>query len=257
MTIRQAGVAAFLGLLVLGAAAPADSAHFEIVPGGRENTVQFESKGTIESFEGKTNRVQGTVEVDPGALGDSLTVRVEVDLSSLDTGIALRNKHMRENHLETGRYPTAVFEGGAVTGISNRSFPPGEKVTFNLSGRFELHGVRRTIIVPVEVTREDANGAVTLRVVTSFPVKLSDYGISRPSFLLDWPTSRWSRSGSPPFPNPESARTNALWGAEASLAISSTSREPRRTRRPLSGSSLRCFSVRGLRWAFFSRGFAP
>lgn len=183
-TIRPTPAATLLGFLALAAAAPGSATVFEIVPGGAGNQVRFESRATMETFDGKTDRVQGHVEVDPVSLGDSVTVRIEVDLSSLDTGIALRNRHMRENHLETSRFPMAFFEGGRVLGSSDRSLAPGRTVTLDLSGRFELHGVRRTITVPVEVTREDANGMVSLRISASFPVKLSDYEIKRPKFLL-------------------------------------------------------------------------
>lgn len=185
MTIRMMTGAVLPSLVfVLGMGAPASAARFEIVPGAPGNLVRFESKATVESFDGKTNRVGGFVDFDPDALGDSVTVRVEVDLASLDTGIELRNRHMRENHLETARFPTAVFEGGTVLDPSDHALASGRKVTLGLTGRFELHGVRRTITVPVEVTRENAEGAARLSISAAFPVRLSDYGISRPKFLV-------------------------------------------------------------------------
>ncbi|MBK9304990.1 MAG: YceI family protein [bacterium] len=39
---------------------------------------------------------------------------MDVDLAALDTGIGLRNRHMRENHLETDRFPQAVFRGARI-----------------------------------------------------------------------------------------------------------------------------------------------
>ena len=40
--------------------------------------------------------------------GGDIVVRVS------DTGIGMRNTHMRENHLETETYPVATFTGGRI-----------------------------------------------------------------------------------------------------------------------------------------------
>jgi polyisoprenoid-binding protein YceI len=162
-------------------ASPALAARFEIVADDPANLVRFESKATMESFEGKTSRVQGIIEVDPAALGDSVTVMIEVDLASLDTGIELRNRHMRENHLETDRYPKAVFRGGRVLRASAGGLTVGQPVRFDLAGELSLHGAARATTVPVEVVRASDG---TLHVDAVFPVKLSAHAISRPKFLV-------------------------------------------------------------------------
>jgi polyisoprenoid-binding protein YceI len=155
--------------------------RFEIRTGDKHSQVTFESKAPMETFEGKTRKVSGFVEFDPAALADSVTVLAEVDLASLDTGIPIRNKHMRENHLETSKYPKAVFRGGRVSEVTGSTLRPGESSTFVLSGTFALHGVTREIAVPVEAAREKDG---SLHVVARFPVNLSDYAISRPEFLV-------------------------------------------------------------------------
>jgi polyisoprenoid-binding protein YceI len=168
------------GIAVLGAV-PASAARFTVRPGFDDNRVVFSSKAPMESFEGKTGQVQGSLEFDPAALGDSVTFEFEVDLASLDTGLALRNKHMRENHLQTAKYPKAVFRGGGVTDASGSTLNPGETVTLALTGTFDLHGVSRRISMPVKATRR-ADGA--LGIVARFPVPLSEYNIDRPKFLV-------------------------------------------------------------------------
>jgi len=86
-----------------------------VVRGGDEgSTVEFVSKAAMETFKGKTRAVSGTLRLDPAALVDTLTISISVDLASLDTGIALRNRHMRENHLHTDRFPLATFEGARI-----------------------------------------------------------------------------------------------------------------------------------------------
>jgi polyisoprenoid-binding protein YceI len=107
-------------LLVGFEARPTEATDFSIEPGKDRNLVVFTSKATLETFQGKTKQVAGNVSFDPANLSDSVTVRVEVDLASLDTGIPMRNKHMRENHLETSKYPKAVFEGGRILEATGR-----------------------------------------------------------------------------------------------------------------------------------------
>jgi polyisoprenoid-binding protein YceI len=178
-------VLAFALGFALAASAPAAAraAEFLVRP-GKENKVTFLSKASMESFEGKTNKLEGSIVVNPENLGDSITVHLEVDLASLDTGIPMRNKHMRENHLETAKYPKAVFDGAWVRGPAGAALEPGKTRTFDVEGTFTLHGVSRRLRIQVDATYAPAakGGRVSFR--TTFPVVLADYQISRPQFLF-------------------------------------------------------------------------
>ena len=184
-SVARAGVvsaALLAGIIVLlGAASPSSAATYVITP-GEPSLVVFESKSTLESFQGKTRQVSGTITVDPAALADSASVEVQVDLASLDTGIDQRNKHMREDHLETDKYPKATFRGGKLLEISKPALAPGQSVTFKISGEFSLHGVTRPIEVPVTATMPP--GGSIMRIAGAFDVRLPDYKISRPQFLV-------------------------------------------------------------------------
>jgi polyisoprenoid-binding protein YceI len=169
--------------LLLAVATAAHAEEFVVRPGGA-NQVVFRSKAPVESFEGKTSQMEGRLTVDPAAVGDSVTVRVEVDLASLDTGIAKRNQHMRENHFETAKYPKAIFTGVTVSGPAGAKLESGMPEPFDVEGTFTLHGVSRRLRTKVEVTLEDKGGRRQLRFKTVFPVSLADYSISRPQFLF-------------------------------------------------------------------------
>lgn len=166
-------------LLVAGAPLAGHAAGFRIHP-GTSSQVEFVSKAPMETVTGRTKRVSGEVTLDPEALGDSAQVRVEVDLRSLDTGIDMRNRHMRENHLHTETYPQAVFTGGRLTDLSATRLAPGVTVKGTIDGIMELHGKRLPLRAALELTLQ--NGA--LHVVTRFKLKLSDYAIPRPQFLI-------------------------------------------------------------------------
>jgi polyisoprenoid-binding protein YceI len=173
-------------LMVLAAALaplPAAAAEFVVKPGG-ENKVVFVSQAPIETFEGHTNRMQGRIVVDPAGVTDSITVHLEVDLASLDTGIAKRNMHMRENHLETTKYPRAVFDGAAIASPSGARLEAGRPLSFDVEGTFSLHGVSRRLRIKAEVTYAPQPAGARLTFRTTFPVNLTDYAIRRPEFLF-------------------------------------------------------------------------
>ena len=155
------------------------SASTWVVTEGSE--VVFASSAPMESFEGRTGRITGDLACVPDDGSGEVTLRMEVDLASLDTGIGLRNRHMRENHLETGIYPTAVFTGGTVVTGDLRDLRPGATVRLEVRGVFNLHGISRETTVPAEVTMA-ADGSLT--VTAAFTVKLSDHEIERPRFLV-------------------------------------------------------------------------
>jgi polyisoprenoid-binding protein YceI len=155
--------------------------QYEVVAGEKANRVVFISKAPVESFEGRTHQVSGRFDIDPSRLGDSVHVRIEVDLASLDTGIGLRNKHMRENHLETDTFPKAVFTGGRILSSSTPSLVEGQGTRVRLAGLMSLHGVTREVEYDVALSLDQAGD---LTVMSEFTIKLSDYDIKRPKFLV-------------------------------------------------------------------------
>jgi polyisoprenoid-binding protein YceI len=162
------------------AAGSAFAEGFEIRGGKNASLIRFVSKAAMESFEGRTTAVSGLVSLDPAALGDTLTIHVLVDMATLDTGIALRNEHMRENHLHTEEFPVATFAGARITKGAG-SLTPGIARRVELAGTLTIHGVARTVTVPVDLTW---NGAEELHLAAEFPVALADHEIPRPKFLL-------------------------------------------------------------------------
>ena len=169
--------------LIAGTPPSALAGEFLVHP-GRENKVSFVSKASMETFEGKTNRLEGRIAVNPADLGDSITVHFEVEMASLDTGLPMRNKHMRENHLETAKYPKAIFDGAAVRGPAGATLEPGKTKTFDVEGTFTLHGVSRRLRINVNATYVPQPKGDRISFQTAFPVLLADYQISRPQFLF-------------------------------------------------------------------------
>lgn len=173
---RQAGWRAFLCVsaslwLVNGASA---AGPWRVAQGD----VRVKCPMTIGgSFDAKTSTMTGTLTAS-GAQPSALDGTLAVDLRTLDTGISLRNEHLREKYLETDRgtgYEMAVLSQIALTGV-NTGTPDGKG---SFTGSLTLHGVTKTVTGPVEV-RGAAGG---LRIRASFPVHLPDYNIAEPRYL--------------------------------------------------------------------------
>jgi polyisoprenoid-binding protein YceI len=170
-------------VLLAGTVTVAQADEFLIRPGD-ENSVVFTSKAPMETVKGKTSKMSGQFELDPEGASDSATVRIEVDLASLDTGNEKRNRHMRENHLETEKYPLAVFEGIITRDGSRLRFDPGVVTSVEMEGTFTVHGVSRRLLVTIEYRYSVEGDRQKISFHTSFKVSLVEHEIDRPQFLF-------------------------------------------------------------------------
>jgi polyisoprenoid-binding protein YceI len=126
------------------------------------------------SFEAETSALAGAL---PPA-GSSLTGELSVDLPSLDTGIGLRNDHLRDTYLEVGRGPAfATAHLGEIRVAAPDLSAFRGRTTF--TGSLSLHGATKPVAGTVEV---EAEGRVA-HVKASFPILLTDFGIAQPRYL--------------------------------------------------------------------------
>ena len=129
------------------------------------------------SFDAKTTALSGSL-LAVGADSTAFEGVVAVDLRTLDTGIDLRNDHLRESYLEVDKgsgFETAILTKIAVHGLNLDG--PGGSGSF--TGLLTLHGVTRGVAGSLGV-RHDSAG---LRVKAVFPVALSEFGIPAPRYL--------------------------------------------------------------------------
>lgn len=171
-------------LLLLTVALPgtpedAGSQEFQVDRQG-PRTVRFISQTTLEEFEGVGESIDGYVYLPGGVrVGDGFSdsqLYLEVELSGLDTGISLRNRHMRDNYLETDRFPYATFSG-RVERIERDATGP---YRVSALGTFQVHGVERERTLTCQASSTGARYAVTCR----FPVSLRDHDIEIPRVMF-------------------------------------------------------------------------
>jgi polyisoprenoid-binding protein YceI len=111
--------------------------------------------------------------------GNKLVGSTSFDLSSLETGISLRDKHMKDKYLETERFPKATLTLDGVSLPPNAKLPGSfmlEKIPF--SGKLDLHGVKRT----VEGLASIQGSGATTTVKAEFSLKIKDFSIAEPGF---------------------------------------------------------------------------
>jgi len=162
--------------------------HFDDPRGG--NLVEFQSKAPLETFEGKTSQLTGSITLDPADIS-SMSGQLVVDLASFDTGLGLRNTHMREQVLHTNEYPRAQLVISSVRHEGPAALHDGQPLRVKLGADLTLHGQTRPVVVDVVATLRQASAETAkrgpgdlLEVQARFAVKLSEFGMERPKMLV-------------------------------------------------------------------------
>lgn len=145
------------------------------------NLVRFVSRAATEEFEGVTSKIDGYVTLGDPTLGPlagsgATELHLEVDLASLETGIGLRDRHMRERYLEVSRYPFAVYHGR----ILHAEAEEGGSWRVTARGELDIHGVARSRDLTCRV---EARGR-GYRARCAFEVLLSEHEIEIPKLMF-------------------------------------------------------------------------
>ena len=126
-------------------------------------------------------RIKGEGGVPQGELtGDEnqITGTIEVPLAPITTGIGMRDRHMKEKYLEVEKFPKAILT------IKKMKLPANSlKGDFTLDqvsydGEIEIHGVKK----PMQGVAKLERKGNTITTESGFKAKVSDFGISIPSF---------------------------------------------------------------------------
>ena len=146
-----------------------------------DRLVRFTSSTAIDEFEGTTERLDGLVLLNTEELTDRTggaesEIYFEVDLASLDTGIGMRDRQMRNSYLEVDRYPYAAF-GGTIEQVVSL---PGGMFQVTTQGILGIHGVEQERALTCNLATVNEG----YRVNCSFSVFLSDHDIEIPKLMF-------------------------------------------------------------------------
>jgi polyisoprenoid-binding protein YceI len=128
---------------------------------------------------GKTNAVVGSMTIE--SQGEALVatgIQVEVDTTMLRSNEARRDRAIRERGLQTDMFPIASFVSAGPVAIPANA-DTGSKVSLDLPGDLTIHGVTRTVSIPIEARFSEGR----LEVVGSYKFPMSDFEIQPPSVV--------------------------------------------------------------------------
>jgi len=135
--------------------------------------VVFTSDAPLREFSGTSEKLHGLIDFEQNLLD------FYVDLNTINTGIELRDKHMRDNYLETKKFPFGEFTGKLESSIKWKDLAEGQPLPVRAKGEFSIHGVTKEMEIEGTLTKVGRG----LQLNASFEVLLSDFDIEKPSLL--------------------------------------------------------------------------
>lgn len=159
-----------IGLVATGAATRVHAAESYRISGGEVTVLCPLTVGG--SFEAKTKTLSG--EIAPAAdQSGAVSGTLKVELQTLETGIGIRDRHMRNNYLEVEKGPgfsTATIDDIRVEKLDG-------KTTF--TGVLTLHGQKKKVSGAADLQQRDGR----IKVQAQFALKVSDFEIPAPTYL--------------------------------------------------------------------------
>lgn len=158
-----------LSLVLLATAGLAHAGTYTIDQA--HSDVSFKVRHLVSKTSGQFTDFNGTIDADFEKL-DASSVIFTIKTASIDTENEDRDKHLRsEDFFDTDTYPEITF-------VSSKITKSGEK-TFAVTGTLTMHGVAKTVTLPVAFLGEAASpwGGKVAGFEISTTLDRKDYGI--------------------------------------------------------------------------------
>ena len=142
-----------------------DTAHSMILFRAKHNNVSY-NYGRFNEFTGKI------ITDEFASMG---MVEFEVKSASVDTGNEKRDQHLRSSDFFSAKqFPVITFKSTKV------SAKEGEEDVLEVTGDLELHGVKKSITVDVEITgrAKGKDGESLIGFESTFTIKRSEFGMT-------------------------------------------------------------------------------
>lgn len=165
-------------LAVLASAALPVLAEMEVFTFDKAHTlVGFRVRHILTKVEGRFKSFDGTIWIDrqnPTASRVELTIQA----ASMDTANENRDNDLRSpNYFDVAKFPTITFKSAKIE-------PKGSDL-YEVTGEFSLHGITKTIRVPVKhMGFGKAGKTEKAGFEVSFPISRKEYGITSGSALV-------------------------------------------------------------------------
>ncbi|WP_415061145.1 YceI family protein [Bdellovibrio sp.] len=123
---------------------------------------------------GEGSGPEGKIAIDNKKVSGEL----KVDLRSLNTGIDLRDEHMKNKYLEVGSYPTATLTLNSFELAKAPAEIEGKLDGQKFTGTLAFHGISKPVEGVFDVEADGKN----LNVKAKYSVKLSEFNIDIPAY---------------------------------------------------------------------------
>ena len=137
-----------------------DSAKTEFIGIGRPALLKV--KGQAKEMAAAIDMTDGTV-----------SGEFKVPLKNLDSGIELRDEHMKNKYLAVGQFPEAILKVDSLKVDASK-----DQKAIPFTGTLTLHGVAKPVTGEAQVEARETRYAVDAK----FNIKLSEYGIDIPRY---------------------------------------------------------------------------
>lgn len=140
---------------------------------GAHTLVEFAVKHMmIATVKGRFGGVRGTVTRDPAA-PDAPTIEVEIDVATVDTGVAQRDDHLRSpDFFDARAHPTIAYRASRIERTG--------RDTFRVHGDLTIRGVTRHVMLDVEEQGRatDPYGVERLGLSARTRINRKDFGLT-------------------------------------------------------------------------------
>jgi polyisoprenoid-binding protein YceI len=142
----------------------------------KNGDVVFLSEAPLETIRGTSSNLSGQIDFKQNIID------FYVDLATVTTGVRLRDEHMRENYLETSKFPFAEFTGkftAAQDFMTIARVATRDTQLVKIEGNFTIHGITAPLQTDGKVYIRDN----AIFVSASFDVSLAAHQIKIPPIL--------------------------------------------------------------------------
>ncbi len=176
-SIPQSGAATAPGTST--GASTAGAVTYQVAPGSTANYRVREQLARLNfpsDAVGKTDAISGQITVLPDGTVNSNNSKFTVDVSTLVSDAAMRDRFVGGNILQTGQYPNVVFVPTKISGL-NGTPQPGSNFSFQLTGNLTVRDVTKQVTWDV-TGKMNSDGSATADATTNFTFE--DFGLNQP-----------------------------------------------------------------------------
>jgi polyisoprenoid-binding protein YceI len=126
----------------------------------------------VSKVRGRFGKYAGTIKLEEGNLTQS-TIEVSIDASSIDTGVADRDTHLRSaDFLDVAQFPELRFESTRIEQTSDTNY--------HVVGNLTIRGVKREVVLDAEYggRGKDPWGNERIGFVAKTTIDRKDFGLT-------------------------------------------------------------------------------